>query len=736
MATPRIREQRFFSGAARGSGMAKNVPVTGHEPHPNLQLENLISAVKRVPIPTSPQPSDSYQEALGLNILSLALRLEHIDRLSESLVLVDSTHMSRSVSVDINISSLTEEQKSALRSDSNADGGAPAMVWLPIARHTRKDLAPVLVKNRSGDVLARATNRKAVEAMTHGLTRSFQMFLNSDPRTEDSTQMLYKVRHQFHQSRWLIKSAIAKMIDGSVPVDGPAEAPDKTPHESHSHSRTDSDWIRSYAVEAVEQLFAGNSPFLQLLAVASLEYILIVEVPTKESQVFVHYTAPVMPAQSRALRRKNASPFLSTLNNELTVEYQTVIPRAVNSYHVTVSVPEEIQIRRFFMTSDVDSPAVKGLIADMGAVAEEYRHLEVKYPNLLEQELQSIASRLAELGRRRACDLEYFKAYLRGCYSLFSQRSPRFRRSIRSGVLVKAVQYLPSAPRLVSHLARFSRSYEAGHFPKLSTDHLDKDVLERLAERLTNSDFDKDLSVDNDPREHAGHAHWSRRPFGPGSQSIEPINARVYIALVDDPPSLTSSVSRLLFAVFALVLGVALFLQPGLFGDMLTIDGVLKYLQMFNFGNCESELCMSIVSPADREVPSSADAIVTVLLLVPGLMLSRLDIPSHKTVLGRLRLFPRYVAYMSVIVPSSLAVVVATSPSYRIFFPLVFSIYVLMLLVLIMIINGVTRALRRRSRVPSRRPTPSWLLPEISAIPVIRRKSAVEFSTVEGGSNA
>lgn len=725
--------------------MANTIPVGGHELRPHApQLENLISAIWRVPIPTSPEPSDSYQEALGLNILSLAMRLEHIDRLSESLVLVDSTHMSRSVSVDINISYLTKEQKSALRSDSEADGREPASVWLPIARQARKDLAPVLVKDRSGDVLARATNRKAAEAMTHGLTRAFRMFLDSDRRTENPSQTLYKIRHQLHRSRWLIKAAIAKMIDGSVAVDNTVDALPEVRSEADVQRMTDSERIRYFAEDAVTQLFSDNSPFLQLLAVASSEYILIVDVPTKDPHVFVRYDAPVMPAHSRALRREGGLRSLSTLNSELTVEYQTLIPRAVNSYHVTVSVPEEIQIRRFFMISDVDAPAVQLLTADMQAVAKEYRNLEMVSSKLLEQELQSIASRMAELGRRRARDLESFKTYLRGCYSLFSPRDPRFRRPIRSRVPTKEIRCLPSASRLVSHLAQFSELYEAGHLKNLSEGHLNKEALEQLADRLSNYDLDKDISVDNDPREHAGHAHWSRRPFGPRSQSIEPINARVYIALVDDPPSLALSVSRLLFAVFALVLGVAQFLQPGIFADMFTIDGISRvvqlseYRQLFEPEDLQPVAAPGATSPGTPETTlPSADAIVTVLLLVPGLMLSRLDIPSHKTVLGRLRLFPRYVAYMSVIVPSSLAVVVATLPSSRMFLPFVVSILVLMLLVLIVAIDGVARALRRRSRVPSRRLIPKWLLREIKAIPGIgTRRSAVEFSTLEGESHA
>src|ERR687887_2931170 len=81
------------------------------------RLASFLVALRQTPIPTSPPPHDSQQEALGLNLLALALRLEHIDRMSEALTLADSTHMTRSVSIDVNVNVLTPEQIHALRSD-------------------------------------------------------------------------------------------------------------------------------------------------------------------------------------------------------------------------------------------------------------------------------------------------------------------------------------------------------------------------------------------------------------------------------------------------------------------------------------------------------------------------------------------------------------------------------------------------------------------------------------------
>src|SRR2546423_12089588 len=100
----------LLDGSLRSSPRSPSQP--GDE-----RLARFQAALRQPPIPTSPPPHDSYQEALGLNLLALALRLEHIDRMSEALTLADSTHMARSVSIDINMNVLTREQLHALRSD-------------------------------------------------------------------------------------------------------------------------------------------------------------------------------------------------------------------------------------------------------------------------------------------------------------------------------------------------------------------------------------------------------------------------------------------------------------------------------------------------------------------------------------------------------------------------------------------------------------------------------------------
>jgi hypothetical protein len=675
-------------------------------------LPRFVAALRQTPIPTAPSPHDGYQEALGLNLLALGLRLEHVDRMSESLTLADSTHMARSVSIDINMNVLTAEQKRALRTDPSGATDQPATVWLPVSRQSRLDLAPVVVRDAAGNVVPRTTQVETARALIHGLCRAFRMFLTSDRRTEDPDELLHGIRHTLNRSRWLIEATIATMIaNGRQQFAGP-----RPPRNAEAGRATDSDSIRDKAITAVEQLFASDSPFLRLLDVASSEYLLVVAMPTDRAQSFLRYDAPVIPARSQNLRARNTFLRWATFRHEFTVRYSTLIPRAVNSYHVTVEVPAEIQVRRFFLTSDVDSPALRSLVDDMRAVAARYDTLRRIAPKLLELELQGIASRLAEFGRRRQRDLESFIAYIDERYATFASRPPRWPDRPELTAAATGDTGFDEDRPVVTRLTRFANQYEADHFRKLAEGLVTGETLDRLAAELIESQVDKDVHVDNDPRENAGHAQWQRRPFGADPQSVEPVTSTVYIALVDDPPSLGSNVSKLLLAVLLLVVGFGLVLEPTFFAHVPLLGDIGAPFR-------------PVVS-GDGPI-SSADAIVTMLLLVPGLLLSRLEIPSNKTVLGQLRLFPRYVAYTSVMIAGTLALLVASGRSDRLHGPFVVGMVALLLLFVLVGLDGAGKAVKRRRRVPVNRVSPVWLIAEIRRRPVRRwKRFRAEFSTI------
>jgi hypothetical protein len=629
--------------------------------------------------------------------------------MSEALTLADSTHMARTVSVDINMNVLTDDQRWALRTDPGNE--KPTSVWLPVSRQSRDDQASFVVRDGAGNVVPRTTQVENGRALTHGLCRAFRMFLTSDRRVEDPKELLHGIRYSLNRSRWLIEATIAAMV-----TDGRQGISALPPPPADSGRATDSDIIREKAVTAVTQLFEPDSPFLRLLDIASSEYLLVVAMPTDQAQSFIQYEAPVIPARSKHMHPRNTmlARWVS-VRHEFTVRYATLIPRAVNSYHVTAEVPSEIQVRRFFLTTDVDSPALDSLVADMRAVADNYDNVRAVAPKLLELELQGIASRLAEFGRRRQRDLEAFRAYIEERYATFSSRPPRFPPRGDTATPIGDTGLAFEEP-IVTRLERFANLYEADYFRKLGDGLMPRETLLRLARELEETQVDQDIHVDNDPRENAGHAQWQRRPFGADPGSVEPVTSTVYMALVDDPPSLASNVAKLLLAVLILVVGFGVVMEPDLFSGIPVLGTVgTGFRPSFDGGG-----------PI-----SSADAIVTILLLVPGVLLSRLDIPSNKTVLGQLRQFPRYVAYTSVIIAGALALLVASGRAGSLDGPFLFGMVALLLLFVLVGLDGAGKAVKRRRRVPVNKVTPTWLVQEIRKRPVRRwKRCRAEFNSI------
>lgn len=695
-------------------------------------LGPLRDAIRHAAIPSAPPHSDPYREALGLNLLALALRLDHVDRLSESLHLVDSTHMVRTVSVDVNLADLTAEQRTAL--NPSPQERRQSSIWLPIARHSRSHQAPVLVRDSNGTVLTTSTHRETNQALSQGLRRAFTMWLDSNPDAHREGHPLYRIRHKFSRSTWLIETALTSVIEH-----GPGAGAWDRGQPVVADAQGGPADIRARAEEAVEVLFssAGNSeygdPFLRLLEIASTEHLLVVRVDTEPERAFLRYDAPVLspverngaedrPTGRATLRRLFRPPPWVLLEHEFSVTYETVIPRAVNSYHVTVEVPEEIRVRRLLMTSDNEADEVRRLTSDMLAVADRYEHLRATASHVLELELQSIVSRAAELGRRRVQDLGSYQDYIARVLNPHRQ----FRKPPRKPAdAAELFRLLGTDRRAVRRLVQLAEMYDTDQLRRLAR-VLDADVLRAWAERLRDAELRLDVHVDNDPREHAGHTQWSRRTFDGRHRSTGPVQATIYAALVDDPPSLAASVGRLLLAVVALVLGLTILLGIGV-RDL--------WDTLWAAAGGDREIAWPGM-PDAKDARPTADALATVLLLVPGLLLSRLDIPSHRTVLGRLRLFSRYVAYAAVTVSVGLALTIAVRPAAETRTPLAIALGLLVVLVLIVLVDGAIKSYKRRSRVPNKQGIPQWLIDELRRHHRRKRwRSTATFSTVRSSSD-
>jgi hypothetical protein len=550
-------------------------------------LAELVDAVWAADVPTSPPRTSRDDEARGLALLDLALRLDHVTRLTESLRLIDSGHLRRNVSLDVDLDAVTTQQRVTLCS-SRDQHGHPQTVWVPVSRHSRRDLSPVVVRDSMGYVVPRQTTQETARLLTAGLTRLFRLLLDTDRRVA-----LDLLRSEHPRGRWLVQSALALLVEAGTAqhlrvVDEVSKdtlrqpLPGRTVREDGTTNRDYDSFTIRHRANAVLQALRGDTAaaFERLIEIASREFLLVVSLPLDTPQCYLTYEAPLLPGIKQPSRRTTFVNGWLPVNREFTVQYTTSVPRTVRSYHLTFEVPEEIHVRRFTLSTDIDEPFVDSLAEDIEAVAALHDELAVQDPpKLLELELQGIGSRLAELGRRRMLNIVQYRRYLDNCFRPFGGRLPPENRLPLNED--EALQQLVDGQRMVATMTAFAGHYQADRFRQLAARGLTGHSLRRIAQHLRDAQVGHDLTVDNDPREHGAHAHWRGTAPGDTQRSNEPITATAYLALADEPPSLIESVARMVVALLVVVLGIGVLSKMADGSNLPRADAIVAVLLWF-----------------------------------------------------------------------------------------------------------------------------------------------------------
>jgi hypothetical protein len=634
-------------------------------------FHELLRWMDRTPVPTARPHASAADEATGLVILDLSLRLNHISRVTDALRVIDRSHARRTVSMDVDLRGLTAEQRLALSVRRGSMPSAPAQedggvrdLWVPVSRHSREDLSPVVVRDAADQVLPRLTQAAASRTLVAGLSRLLKLIRGSAPDRLPA------------ESMWLIVRALESLV-----LEGPL-----TPGARAIGEPTDggSDRPTSHRAQAERFLCDMPSEFQRpldrLIEVAYTEYVLVVMLPGQTSQAHLQFEAPLIPADRRP------RPWLRRIapGREYTIEYRTEIARPLGSYHVTVEVAEEILVRRYILSSTADQASVEELRLELEAladalerpVADRGRAGPAASARLLELEL--LLTRLAQVGERRGLEYRRYGQYVR------QQRGrplPALEGRTPREAPVAVLPDLAEGRVDLDRLVLLGRVLAAGSFSALLDEHglAPEDFARGLRETaawLQDARLGEDVIVENDPRENGAHAQWRHRPLAFGSPGLEPIRARVFLTLADEKPALFHSVRNMLVGLWLIVAGLGALLHWG------TTDSALI----------------------------QADALVAVLLLVPGILLSRLDIPSTNSVLGQLRAVPRNTAYASVFLTSGLAVAVATAWARTdAVEPYVLVAGALLLCLVVLVVGAGMRGRHGRRPIPRTTDVPGWL---------------------------
>ncbi|WP_249998715.1 hypothetical protein [Actinoplanes sp. M2I2] len=645
-------------------------------------LDHLRTMVQALPVPTAPLTFPSREAALGLALMDQSFRLDHLPRLSEHLTLVDRGHMSRTLSVDVDLDLISGRLRDTLLVPGEAAPGGRASLWVPVSRYSRRDLAPVVIRDSNGEVVPRLSHRDANRVTAAAFVKLLFMLINAHDDVSAPASPIHRLRHTHQRSRWLIEAAITELIMTGAPAGQRLRTPlDYAARIDGAHP------VRELAQTALDELFpvAGGDqlliPFARLLQLAIRQYILVAQLGLDRPRRFLTWEAPLLPAQHRPAPLRTLTQNMLPVNREFVVEYETEIPRSVKAYHLTLEVRQEISVRRFLMSSDIDDEFVEALAQDLESVARRVDRLG-SHHKLLELEMQGIASRLAELGRRRLVDLASYEAYLARLPIPVGAGSTSPARRLTADEVLAA---LSAGDCSLGVLAAFCAHYAADGLQHLARSALAGPALLNIAAGLRAVQVGRDVTTDNDPREHGAHAHWRRPSVELSPQSTEPVRVFAFMALADEAPALIESITRMVAGLALVVLGIGTLLSGGI-----------------------AWLYSSRVS--ENFAPDQADAVVAVLLLVPGLLLARLDLPSTKSVLGQLHKFQRMLAAASVVVTTALAIVVGTVHSDREMTRL-FQLALAALIVILVccLCEFAARRTHRSSAVPRSTKVPRWL---------------------------
>ncbi|HVW42903.1 MAG TPA: hypothetical protein VHC18_16280 [Amycolatopsis sp.] len=582
-------------------------------------MDSLRHAIETIPIPGAPPRLSRQGAAVGLGLLDTSLRLNHVRRLTERLTVVEHGTARRTTEVDLSLKLLDEGQRQAAaelqdligREHGDRTGSRPVQqLWVPLARLPRREMSPVDVFDSAGLKLPRLTQHEASRLVASGLYRLLRGILASDEHAQAAKHELNMFLYQVHEPRWLVQQALLTLLTERSHPEEEFTLP-SAEGTFPGYGRQ----CREMALDILDGYSGLLAEYAYLLNVAVRDYMLVVGLDDAIDEHRLSYETPLhveaRPSPAREqLRRLRAS------RRGYVVGYETVIPATLKSYHLVAGTAPEAEISRMFLSTDADRQQVDGLVEDLRSLADRQEAASLHEADgsthkILELQSQTVLRRLADLVRRRK-----WEAGQSGV-DLPARGMPACHLLAAAATTGDAVR--TDANELDNSLRRH---------PEFSPQNL-RDAAQELSER----EFGHDLVLVTSLSDDEARAFWRRS--GVGDQRGDHIRVRAGLVLRDSTKSGPRNVMlyALAVATVSFVLGWLLVGSP------------------WPYGRAATEALDHI---------GDGQSVITMLLLVPGFMYSRLALPPRRTVVGYLGALPQALGQLSIVAAAAFAATVAT----------------------------------------------------------------------------
>lgn len=643
----------------------------------------LAHAIVSIPVPGAPPPLRDDGAAIGLAFLDTALRLNHVRRLTERLTVVDHRVARRVTEIDVSLRMLDTGQRRAAAQCHELRGRTadpiPGELWVPVARLARTSTSPVDVRDAAGVRLPRLTEHESSALLAAGLFRLLRGILDTQPDSTGDTDLALLLHHT-HEAEWLIQAAMERLL-----TERRRPEPTTRPHAPEGTVEGQGARYRALALRVLDKFEGALTDYFALFDIACENELLVVCLDGAVDEHLLTWETPLRVDPDLTPPRR-VQRLLGTNATGYCLEYGSHLPPGIPGYHLVVETEPGVAIDRLYLSTDADARIVAMLHDDLAVLAPRLAAQRsapaARGPEkILELQMQTTLRRLADVVRRRRWEC---------AEAGFPAPDERMLACTTLARIAVAGEGVVAADRTVDSSV-------------LLHPLLTPEVLEQAGHELYAEEVFVDLTLPAEPASGRAHAYW--RGTAEDSAGGTPVEVRASMLLSDVSTTGPRSV-----CLYALTVALAAYL----------LAAVLT----------ESAWPFAPAAAAALTRIPQADAVVAVLLLVPGFLYTRLALPDRDTVSGHLRALPRLVANLCIGAVALVAAAIAANlPGW--------CVQVAFVIMIVVPACGAALLLLRRRRLPGaaelvRIGAPRWLSPTA----VRRVPSDVRFFSPLGNSAA